>query len=292
MGEFYALLTAAFWGGAVILFKRSGETLPPLALNVFRVAVSAVLLLVSMLVVGQAPWRPAPVRDLALIAASGVLGIAVADTFFHASLNRVGAGITAIVDCLYPPLTSLAAYALLGERLTRGDLAGMVLVVGAVLLTTRAVPPPRVTRRDLLVGIALGAAGMLALSIGIVVVKPVLSAQPVIWVTGMRQFVALAVLVPALAMSPEAAALRRAVTRPRDLLHFALPGTLLGSYLSLICWIAGMKYTQAGTAAILNQTSTIYIIVLARILLGEPFTKRRVAACSLAIAGVACVILV
>jgi len=291
MGEFFALLTAVFWAGAVILFKRSGETLPPLALNGFRVTVSAALLLATMLALGQAPWRTAPAGDLLLIALSGTLGIAVADTLFHASLNRVGAGITAVIDCLYPTMTTMAAYWLLGERLSVGDLAGLALVVAAVLVATTLRPPAGLARRDMVVGILLGAAGMAALSLGIVVVKPVLRDQPLIWVTGMRQLAALAVLAPALALSKQRRALARVATLPRDVVRFALPGTVLGSYLSLIAWIAGMKYTTAGAAAILNQTSTIYIIVLARIFLAEPFTKRRVLACALAVAGVACVVL-
>ncbi|MEZ4388808.1 MAG: DMT family transporter, partial [Candidatus Krumholzibacteriia bacterium] len=217
--------------------------------------------------------------------------IAAADTLFHASLNRVGAGLTAIVDCLYPPLTALFAYAILAEHLSAGDLVGMALVVAAVLLTTQARLPQGMTRGGLIVGLGLGALGMGALSLGIVVVKPVLAEQPVIWVTGMRQLVALAVLAPMVAVSGE----RRAWTRLRRLpgrrLLLALLGTLLGSYLSLLCWVAGMKFTSAGTAAVLNQTSTIYILVLATLILHEPFTRRKLLACVLAVAGVAVVIL-
>ena len=44
MGELLALLTALIWAAAVILLKRSGETIPPFALNLFRVTVSIVLL--------------------------------------------------------------------------------------------------------------------------------------------------------------------------------------------------------------------------------------------------------
>jgi drug/metabolite transporter (DMT)-like permease len=291
VGELFALLTAVFWAGAVIAFKRAGEFLPPLAMVLFRVAVSSVLLVVTTLAVGQPPWRPAPLDDHLLILVSGVVAIALADTLFHASLNRIGAGLTAIVDCLYPPAVAVFAVLLLGEGLESSDLVGMVLVVGAVLLTTRAVPPPGATRRTLLVGLLLGALGMAALSFGIVVVKPVLTDQPVIWVTTMRQLAALATLgVMAAAPGP-----RREFRRIRSLdrrgLGHALLGTVLGSYLSLMCWIAGMKFTTAGAAAVLNQTATVYIILLARVLLKEPLTRRRMLACGLAVAGVLCVVL-
>jgi len=291
MGELFALLTAAFWAGAVICFKRAGEVLPPLALNLFRVAVSSLLLLVTMLALDLPPWRPAPLQDHLLIVISGLVAIAIADTLFHASLNRVGAGITAIVDCLYPPAVAVFAMVLLGERLSRGDLAGMVLVVSAVLVTTRAVPPAGSDHRSLVVGIVLGCLGMGTLSLGIVIVKPVLADQPVVWVTGMRQFAALGALL-LMGLGPaQRREYRQMLQLDRQALRWALPGTVLGSYLSLMCWIAGMKFTSAGAAAILNQTSTVYIILLARLILREPLTRRRLLACGLAVAGVLCVIL-
>ncbi len=291
MGEFFALLTAAFWAGAVICFKRAGQDIPPLWLNLFRVAVSSVLLLLTMLVVDQPPWRAATGTHYLLIVVSGVVAIALADTLFHASLNRVGAGLTAIVDCLYPPLTALFAYLILAEQLSAADLVGMVLVVAAVLLTTQARLPDGMTRRGLVAGLLLGALGMAALGLGIVLVKPVLAEQPVIWVTGLRQFVALGVLAPMVALSRDRHQWRRLSRLPRRSIGYAFLGTLLGSYLALIFWVAGMKFTSAGIAAMLNQTSTIYILILATLVLHEPFTRRKFLACSLAVGGVLVVIL-
>jgi drug/metabolite transporter (DMT)-like permease len=65
-----------------------------------------------------------------------------------------------------------------------------------------------------------------------------------------------------------------------------VPATVLGSYLSLMLWIGGMKYTLASIAAILNQSSTVFILILSVILLHERLTKRKIAATLLALAGV------
>ena len=148
MGEFYALLCAVTWASAVIFFKRSGETVSPFALNLFRVGISSVLLVATVLISGQGLLRAAPLRDLLILALSGVIAIALADTLFHRCLNTVGAGITAIVDCLYSPFVVLFAFVLLGERLNPWQLAGMVAVVigeGLIalpLLPFIAVPAP------------------------------------------------------------------------------------------------------------------------------------------------------
>ena len=62
-------------------------------------------------------------------------------------------------------------------------------------------------------------------------------------------------------------------------------GAILGTYLSVIFWLAGYKYTLAGRAAIYNQLSTVFIIILARIFLKEPMTSNKVIGVSLAILG-------
>ena len=56
-------------------------------------------------------------------------------------------------------------------------------------------------------------------------------------------------------------------------------------------WLAGMKYTQAGIAAILNQTSSIHILIFASLFLHEPFTRQKFFSACLAIAGVVLVTL-
>ncbi|RKZ05653.1 EamA family transporter, partial [bacterium] len=43
MGKLFALLSALTWAVAVILFKKSGERVPPFALNLFKAGVSVLL---------------------------------------------------------------------------------------------------------------------------------------------------------------------------------------------------------------------------------------------------------
>ena len=153
MGELFALGTAVFWSFAVILFKRSGEKVPPLALNFFRVGVASLLFLLTFAVMREPLWGMAPLKDYLILVLSGFLAIAISDTLFHRCLNMVGAGINAIVDTLYSPFIVFFAFVLLGERFTFWHYAGMVVIMTGVLVTTRARPPEGSTRRQLLVGI-------------------------------------------------------------------------------------------------------------------------------------------
>lgn len=285
MGDFYALACALVWAFAVVFFRRSGETMPPLALNLFRVGFSALLFVVTLLVMGKGLLRAAPAGDYALLLGSGVVAIALSDTLFHAALNRVGAGINAVVDTLYSPFTAFGAFVFLGERLGAWQLAGMALVIGSVVVATRMDPPAGTPRRTMVTGILLGVASMASLACGVVMAKPVLAGADVVWATAVRQVGALAVLLPAAVLFPGRRERFRALRPGRGWKH-AIPGTVLGSYVALMLWIAGMKHTAVGKAAVLNQTSTIYTLVLASLLLGEKFTRRTALAAGLALCGV------
>jgi drug/metabolite transporter (DMT)-like permease len=290
VGEFLALLTALIWAAAVILLKRSGETVPPFALNLFRVTVSIALLVPTAILAGQASISSASLSDIGLLVASGALGVAVSDTLFHASLNRIGAGISAIIDSLYSPLTVLLAFLVLNERLSTLQLVGMALVLGGVSAAARHEPPHGVAPRQVAVGVALGVLAMLALAVAIVIAKPVLDRSPLMWAVTVRQVGCLAVMLPAALVSPY----RRqtlAALRPSRVWFHALPGAVLGSYLGLMCWIGGLKYTKVGVATILNQSSTIYVLILAAIFLREPFTRRKLVASLVALAGIVLVTL-
>ena len=228
MGEFLALLTALIWAAAVILLKRSGETVPPFALNLFRVTVSIALLVPTAVLVGQASVSSASLSDIGLLVASGAIGVAVSDTLFHASLNRIGAGISAIIDSLYSPLTVLLAFLVLNERLSALQLIGMALVLGGVSAAARHEPPHGVARRQVAVGVALGVLAMLALAVAIVIAKPVLDRSPLMWAVTVRQVGCLAVMLPIALLSRRRRPRSWAALRPSRVWLHALPGAVLG----------------------------------------------------------------
>ncbi len=71
----------------------------------------------------------------------------------------------------------------------------------------------------------------------------------------------------------------------RDTWKTMIPMSFFGPFLATIFWTAGFKHLPAGRAAIYNQLSTVFIILLAVLLLKERMTGRRLIAVSLAVAG-------
>ncbi len=294
LGETFALLAALTWACALVLFKRSGERIPPLALNLFKNVVGMVLLLATLLAMGGGldPIRHFPPTDFYILAISGVLGIALADTLLFHSLNLLGVGLLSIVDCLYSPFVIACSFLMLSEDLSASHYLGGALVIFGVLISSRHPPPPNRTRAQILVGILLAILALAAMAVGIVMAKPVLDVNrfPLIWATTLRLIPGTIVLA-LLALASSSRKQLWSVFRPSPVWKFSLPGSILGTYMAMVFWIGGFKYAKASIAAILNQTTVIFALILAAAFLKEPFTRRKLIAVVLSVIGTAVVTL-
>jgi drug/metabolite transporter (DMT)-like permease len=284
LGKILALLCALAWATAVIFFKLAGDNVRPLVLNLYKTALTVTILFPVLLLTGI-PLLPAALtgRQWLAIAASGILGIAVADTMFFACLNRLGAGVTAIVDALYAPFVMTASWLVLGENPRLEQVGGAALVITAVLVAAYHGGGVRPSGQ-ILSGILYGAGAMVVMAVSIVLMRPVLRHAHVFWVTELRMLAALLPLLILFALQKE----RRRQLAPlwrKGSRGFAFAGAILGNLISMTLWVSAFKYTSVNSAAVLNQTNTVFVVVLAALFLKDQFTRRRVLAMFLAVAG-------
>jgi drug/metabolite transporter (DMT)-like permease len=292
LGGTFALLAAISWANAMILFKHGGARVPPMALNLFKNVVSLMFLVPTLWLLegGLEAFEAYSVADVGILVLSGFLGITVADTLFFYSLNLVGVGIVSIVDCLYMPFMILFSWLLLAEQLTAVQYMGAGAILFAVYVTSQHEPPRDRTHAQLVLGIVLGVLDMALMTFGIVIAKPIIERTPLIGSTIIRVAAGalfLCVVFPAL---PRTGALRAAF-RPSRAWWVTVPGSFLGAYLALVFWMGGFKNTYASVAGTLNQTASIFALILAALLLKEPLTRRKVVAVVLALAGMGLVML-
>ena len=172
----------------------------------------------------------------------------------------------------------------LGERLNLMQLLGVILILSAVLSTAFDKKRDRIGAKTLVVGIILGALSMVGNAAGIILMKPVLDQTPVLWVTMIRLFGALIVLVPAFLINSRRKQMFASLVAVQS--RFYLFGSsFTGAYVSLLLWIGGMKFAQVSVSAALNQTSNIFIFIFAALLLKEKITTQRLTAILLAVSG-------
>jgi drug/metabolite transporter (DMT)-like permease len=129
----YALGAGACFGMGLICFSRVGKDagLWPVALS--RTTTSLGLVVIALALSAPAA-RNAPRR---VIWRAGILiGLfeVAGNAFLFLALERGSVAVVSVLISLYPVTTVLLATALLGERLSRVQLAGVVLALGSVAL--------------------------------------------------------------------------------------------------------------------------------------------------------------
>jgi drug/metabolite transporter (DMT)-like permease len=282
-GDIYAIAAGFFWAFSVILMRLSGFKIPPLPLTFFKSFVAILGFAAVLLVLGDPLVPDYDSRTWLRLVISAVLGISIADTMFAAALNRLGASLQALADCVYAPSVAAIGFLMFGDRLSGWELFGGALVVSGVfvgMVKTKEIKH----RRDLILGTALAAGAHIIMAAGILMVRDVIQQGSMVWIGGFRFVVAtVALAIYALAIGQGKSLLM--AFQLRDTWRLTIPMALLGPFLATLFWIGGFKYLTAGRAAIYNQMSTVFIILLAWLVLKEKMTPRKVAGLALAIAG-------
>ena len=137
-------------------------------------------------------------------------------------------------------------------------------------------------------GVALGLAACVSQAVSIVIVKPHMGDWPLLWMTTWRMVGGLGATILILPVVPRKQRNFASLTN-RRVWPVMVSATVIGTYVSLLFWMAGFKYAQASVAAALNQTTTLFTFVLAAIILHEPVTPRRLTGLLLGVGGVAMV---
>lgn len=275
---------ALFWAMAVILFKKSGDVLSPTALNLYKGVVTLFLMVPTLWIAGIPMFPPRPVADWLIFCISGFIGITLADNFLFMALKRLGAGLWAVVDCLYLPLIIFSSAIFLNESIGLKGMVGAGLVGTAIVAGSYSGNSIGCSRRDLIAGLLLGVLAVTLLAVSIVIVKPLLERTNVLWASFVRLLAGVAGLLIITAIHPQRRLIFK-VFRPSAAWKTALPGSIIGNYLAMLAWLAGFKYTLVSVAAILNQLSTVFTFILAAVFLKEPVTLPRLVAIALAVAG-------
>lgn len=289
LGETLAILSALAWSAGVIIYKRLGETLAPTRLNLMKNLLVLGLLLPTLAVMGTPPPQLSA-AELAITLFSGLLGIAVADSLYLTALNQLGAARMGILGNFYSPFVILLSFLLLGERLGPLQLVGFALVSSGVLVVGMPSVQEPAERRAQRLGLLLGVSSIALMAVAIVLVKRILEAQPLIWMVALRLAGGIGGLLLLFAWRRESPLPARA-ERAQIRWPIVLLGAFVGQYLSMVFWLGGYKYAPASVAAILNETTSIFIVVLAALFLHEPLNRRKLLGVALTLSGVACMLL-
>lgn len=281
IGVAAALVSAASWSVGALLFSRLGESLSSFAMTLVKGGLSVVLLGILTLVLRG--YSDIGTRAYAYLALSGLLGIAVSDTFFFSALKELGPRALVLLATLGQVVTVLLAVVFLGERLPLWGWIGVALIISGI--ATGIFSGGSQQGKSSLKGIVLGLVSVLSMSVSVILTKKGLEGVSAVFATLIRMF---AGTLGMLLIGVLTLRLRKWVTPFND-------PVLAARFFVAVCvitiggfWMAvvAFKYTSVAVATSLISTEPLFILPLSVFVLKEKLTPHAVAGAVIAVAGV------
>tara|TARA_B110000438_G_scaffold290151_1_gene325547 strand:+ start:52 stop:936 length:885 start_codon:yes stop_codon:yes gene_type:complete len=282
LGDIFAIMTAFCWSSAVILFDVSSKRLDSFQMNVLKNFIGVFGFIVTIVIL-KIPFPEFSSSEISILLLSGVVGVAIADLFFLAALRKLGSGLVAVVSTIYSPSVFIIAYIMFRETITFQSYLGALLVVLGIIVSTYKTPQIS-NNRNLYLGILFGVIAQVLTAYSVLLVKPIMVDNPILIIALYRfsigLFVTMGILVLRNGFSGLFLTLKIGLRKKTVIL-----GAFLGTYLSVILWLAGFKYTLAGRAAIYNQLSTVFIVIMAALFLKESMSFKKWVGVTLSVLG-------
>ncbi len=283
LGEFLSLLCAFLWAFAVIYYKKAGDHFNAYEMNLFKSAFVLLLMIPTVLFFEGVSLPLFSHSQLMITLFSGFIGIMLADLFYLRALQLIGASLTGITGSLYSPFVVALSLLYLGEKLEAWQYFGMFLVLFGVLLvgyrrkSITTIHPP-------LKGFIYAALAVFFTALGIVIIKPLSNNQPFFWIILIRSFGGFITMVAYGLITRQSLSMRHVLKAKGG--KWLIIGTFLGQYVSMMIWVAGYKYTSASIASILNETASVFILLLSWLMLSEKITRQKLIGILVTLTGV------
>lgn len=289
IGELAAVATALLWTLSALIWTFSGRHIGALAVSFLRLPITCVYVLAYVRIF-RGQWLPSDAdgRTWLILGVSGFFGFFLADACLFKALILIGPRLTLLVQALTAPLTSLIAWACLGDRLTGQQWLAMAITVAGVVwvvLERRGGNSPQ-DRRQLSQGLILALIAAVAQAVGFVLSKQGIGECDAVDATFIRVLGALVGYVVLISLTRRWPAMWAAVQKGR-VMAVILFGAFVGPFLGVALCMEAVRRCPAGVATTIVGTTPVLILPFVILIYHEKVTLRAVGGALLSVIGVA-----
>ena len=137
IGEVYVLITAVSASGSLVFGSKALEKMDPITLSAVQALLSAVIVTVCAIVFDGGINLSYATGEVWTV----ILYLAVGCTFLgyilqNMALEKISARTVALIQCLYPVMTAIFSYVILGETLSLAGVIGAAIILACVIAET------------------------------------------------------------------------------------------------------------------------------------------------------------
>ncbi|MFN4142456.1 DMT family transporter [Aestuariivirga sp.] len=274
------LLAMVFWGCSAVFMRTLALSLSPENSLAMRYLFLTLINVTGLAWLGT--WR-IPKADWPRFLVAGLVGMAGYNWFVNAGFELVPAGIGTLVTMLAPLMIAMLAATLLGEKLTRYVLLGVLLAIAGSLvlfwpeITTAA--PSAVSLRGVFY-LILCCVGW---AIYTIVTQPLLSRHDSFTVTAVTMLIAAPVMIGAASEPLPELAARLDARQWLEVAYLVLAAGIGGTLL----WNYGTKHLSSSAAGTFLYLIPVIAVAAGALVLDEAVTLHVIGGGLLMLAGVA-----
>ncbi|MBU8870060.1 MAG: DMT family transporter [Gemmatimonadales bacterium] len=302
-GETMAILAAVIFSWTSIFFTTAGQRLGVTTVNLLRLPSGALCLLLSHLVLTGRIWPEGMAWSQQMwIGLSGVVGLAIGDSALFKAFTTIGPRRSMAVMALAPVFTVILAWSLLDEHLSLWAMAGIVIVIGGVVMASIGKAEgsgifgtidPRILRTGLLLALIASAGqglGSAFAKLGMTGSTPAGMDAPQIegvdplGATLVRMVWAAVAYWLVVFPRQDVRRLARSLNDPKGVGALVI-AILMGPFISVWISVVAIKNTEAGIAQVLLGMVPIFVILPAWIVYRDKPSLRSIIGIIVAIGG-------
>lgn len=295
MGEIAAVLTAVCWSFTSIYFNNASRAIGSVRVNRLRLLVATIILLsVHWLFMGNPIPANATREQWFWLGLSGIIGLALGDAFLFQAYVHIGARLTTIIMALDPVFSTLIAWLWLGEKLSLGEVIGILVTVFGVawVVMEQKNGNGQHSKKDLILGILCGIGAVLGQAVGFVLSKRGLenNFSPLSGVL-MRIIIATLIMWVLAIFSGKIKDTLKGFenkSATKNIVAGSIVGPTLGVWLSMVA----VQLIPVGIASTLMATRPVMLLPLSKWFYKEKISLRAIGGTIFALIGVAIIFLV
>lgn len=259
LGIIIALISTMSWAICTVLLKKLGEKLEPIAMTAFKALLASLILFIIIYFTGTK--INIGIENIVPIAISGILGIAIGDSLFFASLNRLSPLILSLMLFVGPDVFSgIFGLIFLKEMPSILSWVGIFGILAGLSFLIFPLENDKSQSKTKITGIIFAILSLICTSYSMVIIKPVLGNVPVITATMYRMIFSAVILIILGLFSKKILNWKEVLSDGRYSLKltatFAL-ATIGGFWLSLIA----IKYCKLIIASSLMSLEPLFILI-------------------------------
>lgn len=270
VGIIVALLSAASWAFATVVFDRIGKVVPYVGITFLKGIFSIILMIVLLIFTGG--LHDIGIWEFSFLALSGIIGISLGDSLFFKSLQDLGAKVQVIFFLLGQIFTMILSLLLLGELLSLEQYIGAVVLLTGIVIVIwgKQDNHPNKVR-----GIVCGLLSILCFSVSAIMVKMAIAEVEVITATFYRMLFGTIFTLGFGVVGKQLPSWIKPLKDKRLLILFIL-NVFVITYGGFLLSMVAIKLISVSLVSVLGTTEPVFVLLFAYLINKEKIAKQEI----------------